>query len=191
LHRLIFLRQFFCSPRDIGAVAPSSRALAELITEAAQVHNAATVVEFGPGTGAITEVILRKLRDDSQFFAFELNPRFVEFLRRKCPDVRVIHDCASNTRRHLEAAGLESCDCIVSGLPWAAFDEQLQDELLDAALDVLRPGGRFTTYAYLQGAWLPAGRRFRQKLIDRFAEVRRTRTLWWNLFPAFVYYATK
>lgn len=170
---------------------PASKALAELIADAARVQDASVVVEFGPGTGAITESILRRLSPKSQFFAIELNPDFIDVLRKNYPDARIIHDCASKTKKHLEAAGLDACDCIVSGLPWAAFDEGLQDELLDAGFDALKPGGSFATYAYLFGTWLPSGRRFRKKLEQRFGKVERTHTIWWNIFPAFVYYATK
>jgi phospholipid N-methyltransferase len=77
----------------------------------------------------------------------------------------------------------------VSGLPWAAFPEALQDQLLDTIADVLRPGGRLVTFAYLQGVLLPAGAKFKRKLKQRFRRVSTTRTVWLNLPPAFVYCA--
>ena len=43
------------------------------------------------------------------------------------------------------------------------------------------------TFAYLQGLLLKAGKRFRKRLDDTFANVRRSPTVWWNLPPAFVY----
>ena len=80
---------------------------------------------------------------------------------------------------------------MICGLPWAAFPETLQDELLATILTVLRPGGRFLTFAYLQGLLLPAGRRFRKKLKTTFDRVTTTRTVWCNVPPAFVYCAEK
>jgi len=191
LHGFTFLKQFLAVPRDIGAIAPSSQRLADVVTETANVREANVVVEFGAGTGVVTEVIARKLRDGSHFLALEINPHFVEILRHQCPNVKVIHDSAANTKKHLAEAGLEHCDCIVSGLPWTSFGNDLQDELLDAVLEVLEPGGRFVTFTYIESPWLAGGKRFRQKLHERFSDVGRTPVIWWNLPPAFAYYATK
>ncbi len=188
---LAFLKQFLSAPGTTGAVAPSSRGLAEAITRAAGVSEAAAIVEFGPGTGVFTEVIAHTKRSESPFLAIEANEEFVDLLNTRFPDIDVVHDSATHVRTHLEAVGLETCDCIVSGLPWAAFPESLQDALLDAIADVLAPGGRLATFAYLQGCWLPAGVRFKRKLQERFSEVCRTSVVWRNLPPAFVYYATK
>ena len=52
---------------------------------------------------------------------------------------------------------------------------------------VLRPGGQFATFAYLQGLLLPAARRFRANLGRSFSQVERSPTAWTNLPPAFVY----
>jgi phospholipid N-methyltransferase len=67
----------------------------------------------------------------------------------------------------------------------------LQDRLIDSILEILRPGGRFVTFAYLQGLLLPAGHAFSRKLQSRFRKVKKTRTVWRNLPPAFVYVAEK
>ena len=63
--------------------------------------------------------------------------------------------------------------------------------LLGAVQDVLHPGGRFTTFAYVQGLLLPPARRFEKLLRAQFPQVRRTRVVWRNLPPAFAYVATK
>ncbi len=190
MHPIAFLRQFIFYPGQTGAIAPSSDGLAELITERAGLADASVVVEWGPGTGVFTEKILRKKQPDALFFAMEMNPDFVAATKARCPGIRIYHDSAAHTLRYLEQNGLTQCDCVICGLPWAAFDEFLQDALLDTLVAILRPGGRFLTFAYLQGLLLPAGRRFRRKLKTRFADVTTTRTVWRNLPPAFVYVAT-
>ena len=53
----------------------------------------------------------------------------------------------------------------------------------------VRPGGRFATFAYLQGLLVPPGQKFRRRLDDYFTRVERSRVVWWNLPPAFVYRA--
>jgi phosphatidylethanolamine/phosphatidyl-N-methylethanolamine N-methyltransferase len=190
-HPITFLRQFLSEPKYVGAVMASSRILAEAITEAAKVHEASVVIELGPGTGSITEVIARRVRRGATFCAIEINPKFVQATRRRCPSVHVIEGSAADAKKHLTDMGLETCDCIVSGLPWAAFDEELQTDLLTNLIDVLRPGGRFVTYTYILSPFLAKGRRFRKKLYSTFRLAKRTPIVWRNVPPAFMYYAEK
>lgn len=183
--------QFIRRPGAIGAVVPSSAQLADRITAVGDVAHARVVVELGPGTGVITSAIQRTLQPGATFFAIEANAAFVEAMKVRHPDVTVHHDSAVAIRVWLEAHGHHSCDCIVSGLPFAAFPGPLQDEILAAIDDVLAPGGRLVTFAYLGGLCLPGGRRFRRRLRAEFANVSTTSTVWRNVPPAFVYRALK
>lgn len=186
-----FIRQFLIRPGVTGAVAPSSRALAELIVATAGVPEASVVVELGPGTGVFTEEIQRRLAPGAIFFAIEINPEFVRATKERCPAAMVHEGSAVDLRKFLLEHGQECCDAIVCGLPWASFEESLQDALLDAIVTTLNPGGRFATFAYLQGLALPAGQRFRRKLKQVFSSVTTTKTVWTNLPPAFVYRGVK
>jgi len=107
------------------------------------------------------------------------------------PTVRVFEDSVENLDAILQGQGLNQVDCILSGLPWAAFDEDLQDRLLKVAWQSLAPDGRFVTFAYLQGLLLPAGQRFARKIRGCFRQVTRSRVVWKNLPPAFVYRCTR
>lgn len=42
----------------------------------ADLHRAETVLELGPGTGIVTEIILENLAQDARFMALEINPAF-------------------------------------------------------------------------------------------------------------------
>jgi phosphatidylethanolamine/phosphatidyl-N-methylethanolamine N-methyltransferase len=188
---ICFLKEYLASPKHVGGVAPSSHALAELITETAGVREAKTVLEFGPGTGVFTEVIARKLQPDATFLAIEISEEFVKQTRERCPNVEVIHDSAANAAHHLAALDLDSCDCIVSGLPFAVFDPSLQDTILGAAHAVLRPGGVFVTFTYFFSPWLPRGIRFHRRLRAHFPKIEKTHIVWRNMFPAFAYRCIK
>jgi len=191
MERLHVLGEFVRKPMSVGAVAPSSRRLAELITDVAELGRASTVVEFGPGTGAFTEVILRKIQPGTTCFAIEANESFAAATRKRCPGVQVFHDSAVSVRAHLESRGHASCDCIVSGLPFASFTPAQQDAILAAVVDVLVPGGRFVTFAHLAGIVWPLARRFRHRLLEQFSDVASTHTIWRNIPPAYVYRAVK
>lgn len=191
MYSLRFLKEFITSPKAVGAVLPSSSRLASRVVEEARVGHASVVVEWGPGTGAITNAVLERLPHDATFFAMEISPEFVETMRVRFPQVTVHHDSAANTRRYLEQRELQSCDSVVSGLPWTSFDDALQDSLLDALVDVLRPGGLFVTYTYIMSPMMPGGRQFRRKIRERFSRVDTTPLVWLNVPPAFVYVAEK
>ncbi|MDP6636278.1 MAG: methyltransferase domain-containing protein [Phycisphaerae bacterium] len=183
--------EFLKNPKRTGAVATSSRRLARMICSEIGVEDASVIVEYGPGTGVFTEEILRVKKPEANFFAIEHSPTLADSFRRKFPDVRLFEDSAENVADMLDETGHGQIDSIVCGLPWAAFDEDLQDSLLNATLASLKPGGQFATFAYLQGLLLPAGKRFKKKLAESFSKVERSPTIWRNIPPAFVYRCTK
>jgi len=191
LSTLRFFKQFLAHPSELGALVPSSRDLAEMVVLTAGVPGASVVVEFGPGRGAITEVILHHLPDRAKFIAVEINRDLADVVSQRFPQASIIHGNAVDTRRYLADIGASACDCIVSGLPWAAFKNPLQDALLDTVIDVLRPGGGFATYMYLQSTLLPAGKRFKRKMQDTFSRVGVSTIVWRNLPPAIVFYGAK
>ena len=157
-------------------------------------ETAKLIVEFGPGTGAFTGEAIRCCQPHTRFFAIEQNEDFAQHMREKYPDKTTYCDSVANVGGLCEQEGFDaenSIDGIICGLPWAAFSEELQDELLSATIAAMRPGGRFATFAYLQGTMLPAGMRFRRKLDATFAKVEKSPVVWRNLPPAFIYRCTK
>ncbi|MBX3176839.1 MAG: ribosomal RNA adenine dimethylase domain-containing protein [Candidatus Hydrogenedentes bacterium] len=189
---LSFMREVIRANRSTGAIAPSGRKLADVVTDMAGVDQSNVIVEYGPGTGVFTETILSKKKPDAYFIALEVNEEFVKVTRDRCPGVHVYHDCAQNAGKYLAEAGLEGCDTIVSGLPWTRFDSELQDDILKATYDVLVPGGRFVTFAFATSPYIPSGRRFfRHKLLEQFGDVKRSERIWKNFPPCVVYIAEK
>ena len=86
---------------------------------------------------------------------------------------------------------INSIDVIISGLPWASFPTELQNEVLGTIFNSLAPGGVFTTFAYLQGFLMKGAHRFRALLKDKFDQVETSKTVWRNFPPAFVYRCRK
>src|ERR1700682_476632 len=81
------------SMRSLGPTAsmfPSSRYLANALTRPIDFRHARTVVELGPGTGAVTKEILKHLRPDGKLFAIDINPIFIAHLRATCDDPRLV-----------------------------------------------------------------------------------------------------
>jgi phosphatidylethanolamine/phosphatidyl-N-methylethanolamine N-methyltransferase len=182
-----FLGEFLLHPTKTGAVAPSSQSLARTMVEWIDLPRAKTVLEYGPGTGVFTAHIVRRMPADAKFAAIELNPRLAELFRQRHPRLTLVEGSVADVEAICRKLGFGKVDCIVCGLPWASFPEALQTRILEQMMTVMSPAGQFVTFAYLQGLLLPPGQRFAKLLPKYFSHVSRSRTVWLNLPPAFVY----
>ncbi|MBW8092564.1 methyltransferase domain-containing protein [Streptomyces hygroscopicus subsp. hygroscopicus] len=181
--------EFFRRPLMTGAVAASSRRLAYAMTEGIGLEQARTVVELGPGTGVFTDAVLARLASDARLVAVELNPVLAARLSATRRDTRLTVVQGSAAELAVVVGG--PVDAVVSGLPWTVMPQNQRGYILDAVTEVLAPGGRFTTFAYLHAAWTPPARHFTAELACRFDRLERSKTVWANLPPAFVHRATQ
>lgn len=186
-----FLKQFFANPKQTGAVWPSSKKLANLITNTANLKSKKCIVELGTGNGIFTQKICENKKSDTIFFAIEINSFFVNETIKNCPNAIIYNDSAENIKKYFSRHGTQNCDCIISGLPWSAFNKKLQNKLMDSIHDSLEEGGTFLTFAYLPGLLLPGGKNFHKLLKNRFKKVNKTKIIWLNFSPAFVYVCEK
>jgi phosphatidylethanolamine/phosphatidyl-N-methylethanolamine N-methyltransferase len=184
---LAFIRNFLRQPGTIGAIAPSSAGLAQMMVDSVDWDTTKSVIEYGPGTGVFTEKIVGTMRPGTKFFAIEQSPTLAELTRNRVPSATVYEDSVANVVELCTRESIEQVDAVLCGLPWASFPEALQVQCFDAMLKVLKPGGTFATFAYWQGLLLPAGLRFRSRLRRTFSEVKYSPTVFRNLPPAFVY----
>lgn len=189
--RLSFLGGFLRGPARVGALAPSSPALAEEMIRGFTLGTSETVVELGPGTGAFTGPILRAVGEKTTFFAIELDRIFAAQLRGRFPALLVYNDSAERLPEYLSLHGKRKADHIISGLPWASLPREVQDRIFEAVLASLDPGGVFVTFQYLHARWLPNALRLRKRLRKHFARVELGEIVWKNFPPAFVYRCTR
>ncbi|MET7892053.1 class I SAM-dependent methyltransferase [Streptomyces mirabilis] len=181
--------EFLRRPLMTGAVAASSRRLAYAMTEGIGLEQARTVAELGPGTGVFTDAILARLAPGARLVAVELNPVLAARLSATRRDTRLT--VVQGSAAELAAAVGEPVDAVVSGLPWTVMPHNRRGQILDAVTEVLAPGGRFTTFAYLHAAWTPPARQLTAELACRFDRLERSKAVWANLPPAFVHRATQ
>ena len=115
---LTFLVRWLRSPRQIGAIAPSSRYLARAIARQiprAAVVGGAPVVELGGGTGSITQGLLEAGLAPERLFVIERDRRMAELLRRRFPQVTVLCGDAEEMRELLAPYGVTHAAAVVSG----------------------------------------------------------------------------
>ncbi len=191
IENVSFLREFLRGPTRVGAIAPSSRWLARTMVESGGIQEADTVVELGPGTGSFTRAILQAISPSATFFVLEINAEFARSLRQRFPELTVHNDSAEKLPEYLARHGKSAVDCVLSGLPWASLPMAVQEKVMAAVVESLRPGGTFATFAYLHALCLPNARRFRERLERAFTKVELSPVVWMNLPPAFVYRCTR
>jgi len=185
--RRAFLRAALRAPGTVGAVTPSSPQLAAVLASIVPRTGTPTVVELGPGTGAVSAVIEERLPAGARHVAVELDAEMVEYLRRTRPGLEVVPGDARNLSALLAERGIDHVDSVICGLPWALFDDVTQQAVLAEVSRAIGDTGAFTTFAYLHGMTLGAARQFRRTLRGSFEEMLVSATVWRNVPPAFVY----
>jgi phospholipid N-methyltransferase len=183
----VFFRQFLRSPRTIGAVVPSSSALARVMLAPIDFASARAIVEFGPGTGAFTREIAARLAPGCRYLGIELNRHFVLELTRQFPRLAFVHGSAADLTAVLREYRVTAVDAVVCGLPWATLPVSLQESVFSSMRTAVVPGGIFVTFGYLQSLILPGAQALRRRLRREFAEVTQTSPIWGNVPPAFAY----
>ena len=174
-----FLRSLVKEPFSVGAVAPSSRRLADLMV--ADVGPGSRVIELGAGTGVVTQAILDAGVSPEDLIVIEQNEEFAELLKERFPEVTVVQANAVSLRRHIAGLG-GPADFVVSGLPLLLFPRRRKARLLSQVFSSLRPGGYFHQFTY--AGRCPVGRSLLRSLGLEASFLRFTP---FNLPPAFVY----
>ena len=181
---LFFLRAWTSDPLRVAAIAPSGTALAELITREIT-PDCGSVLELGPGTGAFTRALLARGVREEDLTLVENGAEFIELLRLRFPQARVLQmDAARLDRHHLfdDAA----VGAVVSGLPLLSMPPKQVLAILAGAFGVLRPGGALYQFTY--GPRCPISRR----LLDRLGlKATCAGRAYLNIPPAAVYRITR
>ncbi len=178
---LLFFRNFFRHPRMLGSIIPSSRFLIKQILQPIDWENARVIVEYGPGVGGITAEILRRMRPDARLIAIEMNPDFVEFLRKTLVDPRfeVVEASAADVRDILQKSGLSKADYIISGIPLGSMPPQVREPILRNTRDALATGGSFLVFQFTTRV-LPDLNRFFRYVKRKFEPL--------NILPAHLFF---
>lgn len=180
-HRRMFLGQMLRRPGRIGAVSPSSSALARTMTRDLSPETGA-VVELGGGTGKITEAILARGVPEDRLAIFETNPVFADLLRQRFPTAHVL----TLDARCITEVPLPDVGAVISGLPMLAIPGNDQQTILESAFSLMRPDGVFVQFTY--GWRTPIETGVREAL---GLEWTKSRWVLGNLPPAQVYWFRK
>jgi phospholipid N-methyltransferase len=149
-HILTFFKGFLEKPKEVGSIIPSSRFMEKRLVRVSELQNADVAIELGPGTGGTTRALLSRMKPTARLLAMEINPHFVQLLRRTIPDPRlIVHEgSASEIGEALEANGLPAADVILSGIPFSTMDREVGLAILRSVEQNLAATGRFVAYQF-------------------------------------------
>ncbi|MBX3462836.1 MAG: phospholipid methyltransferase [Planctomycetes bacterium] len=182
-----FFGSFLRNPAAVGAVLPSSRYLARALVGRLDLQPGELLLEYGPGTGPMTQVIQATLPPGARYLGIELDPRFHALLTRRYPALDFHLGSAADVETVLRERGLPRPARIVSGLPFASLPPAVQDGVAAGIVHCLRgTSGDFRTFQYVHAYGLGAARRFRALMAQRFDGFERLGPVVRNVPPAFV-----
>lgn len=190
---LQFIAEACKHPREVSTIFPSSQFLARAMATPVDFKTSDTIVELGAGDGALTDPLVERLEPDSQLLLVEVNEHFCESLREKYQNhekwdqIHVVQREAQNLAQICDDHNVDSVDAVVSGLPLTSLPDDLSNEILHVAYNVLSPGGTYVQFTY----WtMTIFNDFQHDMKPIFGQPKRTDVLF-NLLPAVVYSAEK
>jgi len=146
----VFLREWFANPQHTGSITPSSPQLASAMARWLPRDPESYVLELGPGTGAVTNALLKRGLREDRLVAIENNPTLAKRLQKKFPRAHII----AGDAWHLDTllanlpAPVKSVGAVISSLPLLNFSKTQADELALKIRTILDPRGRWVQYSY-------------------------------------------
>lgn len=208
----LFFKQYVRHFKTTGSILPSSPILASSLAryvgpqknaDSAKGSGPRQILEVGPGTGAVTRTICKRLRADDRLYMIELNDNFVAHLGKRFreePSFRAAADRCEVIHGRLEDLPQDRrYDLIISGLPLNNFTVDSVENILGIYQKLLKPGGTLSFFEYIAIRTVRAvvsNKSERQRLrgigqalhgVLHHQEIRRD-WVWPNVPPAWVHH---
>ncbi len=174
----VFLQEWFANPQRTGSLAPSSPQLAAAMAHWLPSNPESYVLELGPGTGAVTEMLIKRGLREDRLVAIERNPKMARLLREKFPRAQIINGDAWQLDHllHSRREPIESVGAVISSLPLLNFPHEEAEALTQKIRAVLEPDGNWVQYSYHLGKKQVRG-------ASTF-KLRASKIVWLNFPPA-------
>jgi phosphatidylethanolamine/phosphatidyl-N-methylethanolamine N-methyltransferase len=174
-----FIRTWLEKPLSLGAVTPSSKALARTMAAYVDPNAPGAVVELGPGTGAITDALVTQGIDPGRLVLVEFDSTFCRLLRRRYPAATVVQGDAYGLKSLLTGLLQKPAAAVVSGLPLFTKPMRTRLRLLFEAFALMSAGAPFVQFTYNTVPPIPTR-------LDRVSAESSER-VWMNIPPARVW----
>ena len=174
-----FLRSWLERPLVMGAVTPSGKILARTMASFVDPRIPGPVVELGPGTGPVTDALIRRGVAQDRLVLVEYSPEFCQLLKRRFPKATIIQGDAYDLAETLSGILSEPAAATVSSLPLFTKPMDQRLALLETAQALMHPQAPFIQFTYAVVPPIPAR--------SQAYRTRASNRIWRNLPPARVW----
>lgn len=164
----LLLRELAHSPGDMGAICPSSPALADAMAEAVSPSLLGPddlVAELGAGTGPVTAALLKRGVPRGKLLVVEKSEPLAACLKEKFHGVNV--RCAAAEDLETIASG-KAIRAVVSSLPFRSLPREVSVSIMNTIERGLSPGGLYVQFTYALIGEMPFVPRTFRKMRTRF-----------------------
>lgn len=174
----LFVQEWLQAPLITASVTPSSRFLANAMARWANPNSKHFVLELGPGTGAVTQALIKRGISENKIVCVENNPKMANVLGKRFPRTHILSGDAREFDQLLQDkfGDLECVDAVISSLPLKNFPASETEKLSDKIHAILRPHGKWVQYSYNLKREHPKGS-------ERF-DLIKSDVVWFNVPPA-------
>lgn len=174
----LFLQEWLANPKRTGSVVPSSKRLAAAMARWLPANRDSYVLELGPGTGIVTEELLKRGLREERLIAIEHNPKLANLLHERFPRATIIAGDAWRLDELLLNLPnpIPSVGAVISSLPLLNFSEEQAESLAQKIRGILEPQGNWVQYTYRIHKLRPRG--------AASFQLHASKVVWFNLPPA-------
>ncbi len=180
----VFFKGFVKHPVMVGSIIPSSDRTVKKMLDPVDWDNMKLFVEYGPGIGTFCQPVLNRMRPDATLLVIDLNPDFIDYLRKTIRDSRFIavHGSAADVMDIIGQFGFKHADYVLSGLPFSTLPNNLGPVIAEETAKAIRPGGAFLVYQFRARA--------RDFMAPHFARIDKGFEAW-NILPCHLFWGWK
>lgn len=178
-----FFKEYIHDSQTVGAVLPSSSALAkEIVSEIPKDPQARprVILEIGPGTGSFTDKIIKRMNPKDTLHLVEFDKKFCLQLQARykhIPNVRVFHQSILD----YGVDATKKYDHIVSGLPLNSFPTEMVQKIFEKYKELSKNGA---TLSYFDYRFLPKIKNFYLSEEEKkaFEDILRQKELFYSQY---------
>ncbi|HEX9667530.1 MAG TPA: methyltransferase domain-containing protein [Thermodesulfobacteriota bacterium] len=144
-----YLFKNFLKDKHVASIVSSSKFAVNRVCNKLDFGGKKIIVEYGPGTGVFTKILLERMSPESKLILIETNKDMISILKKiKDPRVFIFNDTAENVEDILHQCSEETADYIISGIPFSFIKKDKKHEILGNTRKVLSNNGRFLVYQF-------------------------------------------
>lgn len=177
-----FIAAWLRAPLKMGAVLPSSRALARAMAQQVDITREGAIVELGAGTGVVTHALLEADIPQDRLLIIEREKQLHAILHATFHELHVLCADALDLEKVLAGAGVKKVACIVSSLPLIGIPSALRHAIEEQMASAIGEGGIIVQFTYGTRSPITPGELKRYKLVGQ-----RVKLVLGNFPPAHVW----